>query len=269
MSDAVELISRAKELYRREENPVTSLLIRTALAEATADPVGVEPPLLAEAWALRGHNLICDYLNRWNNAGKAELAQAEAAARSALQTDASLPYVHYACGFIHRAKGEHQASFDRFSETIRLKPDYARAYAQAANELTHLGKLNDALVAVREAIRIGSSDLSLGAFYWIMGRAQFYGNDDGEAVVSLGRSIKLKSNVWYNRLYLVSARMFVGDETAAATVLAEFDTLFPGYSVAQVVSNEEASPSEHSVFSSGRRKFHEGLIAAGMPAGAI
>jgi tetratricopeptide (TPR) repeat protein len=262
---APQLISCAKSLYRQAETPENSLVIRALLAEALAAPEGVDRPLLAEAWALRAHNLICDYLNHWNNAGRTERETAEAAAHTALELDRSLPYAHYVVGFVYRSRGEHEASLTAFQEALRLKPDYARAHAQAANELTHVGRLKDAVASAGEAIRIGSSDLSLGAFHWIRGRAYFFDDEMVDAASDLNRSVKLKSNVWYNRLYEVSACQFIGEQDRAARALDEFNILFPDFTIAKVVEYETSSPNEHPVLVEGRRKMHKGLAAAGMP----
>jgi hypothetical protein len=49
----------------------------------------VEPHKVAQAWSLYAEILMCDYLNRWNDAGTSELAEAEQAVARALQLEAA------------------------------------------------------------------------------------------------------------------------------------------------------------------------------------
>ena len=44
-----------------------------------------------------------------------------------------------------------------------------------------------------------------GYFYWVIGRARFFMQQYPDAISSLQDSVRNWPNVWYNRLYLVSA----------------------------------------------------------------
>ena len=258
----MDLIARAKELYSQSPKPEHTLIIREALEQALADAAGLENSVLADTHALCALNLVCDYLNRWNGAGENHLTQADAAVQKAFKIDPDLPFAHYANGFIQRAKGNHQAAADAFAAMAAHNPRFARAYAQQANELINLGKFEEALPLIKKALRLGPEDLSLGMFYWIKGRALFYSGKYADAMRALERSVELRPNLWYNRLFLVSSYA-----NAAADALKEFDAHFPGYSVERVKQNEEANPNNHPLVMAGRNKFHDGLLAAGMPAG--
>jgi hypothetical protein len=61
----------------------------------------------AEKDALLAIRILCDYLNRWNDAGPAEVAGAQAAVNAALRVDPGLYLAHYAQGFLERTKGRH------------------------------------------------------------------------------------------------------------------------------------------------------------------
>jgi hypothetical protein len=79
-----DLISRARALHHQVRTPENSLEIRELLQKALEDSTGLEPRELAETWSLLAEILMCDYLNKWNEAGIGELAEAETAARRAL-----------------------------------------------------------------------------------------------------------------------------------------------------------------------------------------
>jgi tetratricopeptide (TPR) repeat protein len=268
MSKATDLIAEAKSIYRQPENAETSIGLRALLTQITETEItnDLPPAVVSEVWALRSQNLICDVLNQWNGAGTTERDKAEVCAKMALEIDPTLPLAHYTRGFIHRTYGEHAEALAQFEEAVRLRPDYVRALAQVANEMIHCGRVEDAVEVAQRAIEIGGSDLSIGAFYWIKGRAQFYAGNFPGAVESLTRSVPLKANVWYNRCYLVSAHIFHDTRIEALHVLSDFNALFPGYSIEKVKQNEEASPSAHKIVVDGRQLMHQGLSIAGMPA---
>jgi hypothetical protein len=52
-----------------------------------------------------------------------------------------------------------------------------------------------------------------------MGRAYFYAGKYGDAIPWLQQSVEGRGNLWYHRLYLVSADTLAGDRDAAAEVL--------------------------------------------------
>src|SRR5437016_3732357 len=85
--DTDDFLARAKESYGHEKitTPENTLATRRIMQEGLDKSVGTEPRRLAEAWSLYAEILMCDYLNRWNDAGPAELAEAEKAVERALQ----------------------------------------------------------------------------------------------------------------------------------------------------------------------------------------
>jgi len=257
-------LARAKRLYG-QLRPETTLLARQLLEAAVADPGGTDRESPAECWALLGDILTCDYLNRWNGAEAAELARAEEAVGQALSLDPGLPLAHYAQGFVCRAKGEHEAALAAYSRTLELNPDFVRAYAHKAAELLYLGRLDEVPPLVHTAIeRTPPGNLALGMFYWILGRTEFFAGRYSEAAQWLRRSIEVRPNLWYNRLYLVSALALTGEADEAQQTLREFDEAFPGYTVARVMRDEQTNPNHHPVVVAGRRQFHRGLTLAGM-----
>ena len=265
-SSGAETLSRAKALYARL-TPENTLLARQLLEDVVRRVPGTDRAIAAESWALLADILTCDYLNRWNGSTAAELARAEEANATALRLDPALPLAHYARGFICRAKGDHEAALAAYQRTIDLDPDFVRAYAQRAAELLYLGRLDEVPPLVEQAIaRTRPGSLSLGMFYWIIGRALFFGDKYDEAIGWLIKSVEVRPNLYYNRLYLVSAYALIGDADNAATTLRAFDVVFPGYTVARVRHDEQTNPNNNPVVVRGRQNFHRGLIAAGMKA---
>jgi tetratricopeptide (TPR) repeat protein len=264
-----DFLVRAKALYGHEKvtTPANTLVTRRMLREGLDNSGGVEPRRLAEAWSLYAELLMCDYLNRWNDAGKGELAEAERAVERALEIAPDLAQAYYSSGLVYRAKGEHQRSLAAFTRTIALNPNIPLAHVQQGAELLYTGSPEEALRPIATALEISRPDSpSRGMFYWYMGRTHFFAGHYREAIPWLRKSVELRPNLWYNRLYLASAYALDSDKEAAETALREFTERFPGYTVARVICDEQTNPNGNDVVVGARRKFHEGLLDAGMPA---
>jgi tetratricopeptide (TPR) repeat protein len=247
-------LGRARALYGRRVSPQRMQQMRALLDESAA-----------ETASLNATTVLCEYLNRWNDAGPAEVAKAEAAIKEALDLNPRLFRAYFAKGFLCRTKGQHRAALDAFDETIRRAPDFARAYAQKGQELLYLGRFEEAIAEVNTALAKSPNSAMRGYFYWVIGRARFFMQQYPDAISSLQDSVRNWPNVWYNRLYLVSAHAHSGTRRAAASrVLRAFDRKFPGYTLARVIDNERATPDDHPLVVAGRERFHEGLRRAGM-----
>ncbi len=258
-------LARARALYSDALTPDSTGLIRQILREVIANPGRLDRRRIAECWAFLADVSTCDYLNRWNEVGPAELDAAEAAVANAFDIIPDLPWGHYVTGFIGRARGDHQAALAAFAKTLELDPRFTRAYAQKANELINVGRPHAAPALVLQAIeRLAPGSLALGMFYWIAGRAYFFMGQPQEAVDWFSKSVEIRKNLWYNRLYLVSSLALTGDVAAAWAALRDFAHAFPDYSMARVVLNEQANPNDHPLVLAAREKFHQGLRLAGM-----
>lgn len=255
-------LARARTLYNQKLTPESTKQMRGLLEPHAAAPQGT-----AEAPALLATTVLCDYLNRWNGADKTHVATAESAVQRALAADANHSLAHYAKGFLHRTKGEHEAALAAFTETTRLNPRFARAHAQRGAQLVYLGRANEGIAEVEKALALSPRSSARGMFFWIIGRARFYMGQYADAIPWLRRSIRLWPHLWYNRLYLVSAYALAGNNAAAKRALRAFESRFPGFTVARVLVEEEANPNGNRFMVEGRRKFHEGLRKAGMPDG--
>jgi adenylate cyclase len=248
---------QAGALRNQSLNPARSRRMVELLDQATA-----------EKDALLAITILCDYLNRWNEAGPDEVERARSAVNEALAIDPAFFLAHYARGFLYRADGQHDQELAAFDETIKANPEFARAHAQRGEALLYLGRAPEAIVAVDEAITRSPASNIIGYFYWVKGRSYFYQEQYDEAIEWLERSVRNWSRVWYNRAYLISAHALSGkpgSRIAFRRVYRAFDKQFPGYTVTRVIDNERATPDNTPAFIAMRERFHEGLRIAGMP----
>jgi adenylate cyclase len=80
-------------------------------------------PSLAEAWARLSELTVSDHLNRWNSADRAQIAEAEEAARKALSLAPNNALAYVASGLIHRAREEHHSAIESFTRALELDPN--------------------------------------------------------------------------------------------------------------------------------------------------
>ncbi|HWD58432.1 MAG TPA: tetratricopeptide repeat protein, partial [Stellaceae bacterium] len=238
--DALALRLRATSLFFGSVAPEHTLAARLMLRQS----VELDPGS-AEAWARLAEIIVTDRLNRWNQTGEDQLDEAEEAVRRALHIEPGNALAHVAFGLIQRARGDHHLAVEAFNRAIEIDQNFALAYAHKGNALTLIGRPTEAQALVEHALRLNPQDPSLGIFHWILGRANFYAGDYEQAVSWLQRSVQARANVWYNRLYLISAYALLGKLAEAERALAEFSRRFPAphYTLAIVRAQEGANPS--------------------------
>lgn len=259
--DALAYRLRATSLFFGSVAPEHTLTARQMLQQSLALDPGS-----ADAWARLAQVIVADRLNRWNQTGDKQIDEAEEATRKALLIEPNNALAHVAQGLIQRARGDHHSAAEAFSRAIELDHNFALAYAHKGNALTLIGRAAEAQALVEQALRLSPQDPHIGIFHWILGRASFYAGDYEGAVLWLHRSVQARANLWYNRLYLISAYALLGKPAEAERMLADFNRRFsdPAYTLATVRAQEGANPSTEPTVLAARDKFYEGLALAGM-----
>jgi adenylate cyclase len=176
----------------------------------------------ARLLGLLASTLTVDLINRWNGVGEPEVDRAEAAAKKAISLDYDTPLAHHALGWVHRLRGKHQAAFDAFNEAVKIDPNFARAYAQAANEMVFLGNAKNAIPLAEKAIQLSPNDPFMGGFLWVKGRAYFTLGDYPNAIKALEESIRARPNLWYAQAWLVAAYALSNRDKDAGKALEAF-----------------------------------------------
>jgi adenylate cyclase len=187
-----------------------------AEAGLQADPDNARLLGLLAAW------LTSDVLNGWNGAGTAEVNRAEAAAKKAIGLDHDVPLAHHALGWVYRLRGDHKAALHAFEEAIRIDPNFASAYAQAANEMLFLGDSKGAITMAEKAAQLSPKDPSFAVFRWVKGRAYFAIGDYASAAEALQESVDMRPNLWFTHAWLVAALALSKKDAKAKQALAVF-----------------------------------------------
>jgi adenylate cyclase len=219
----------------------------------------------ARLLGLLANVLTGDVLNSWNGAGRAEIVLAEAAARKAISLDHNTPLAHYSLGYVHRLHGDHQAAFDAFNEALRIDPNLARAYCQAANELVFLGKPKDAIPLVEKAAKLSPKDPSIGVFLWVKGRAYFTLGDYPNAIKALAESVRRRPNLWFTQAWLAAAYALVDQHPKARQTLTPFTKNFPDHDHAWITKYyKEEKQYQNPTLKAASAQLLSGLSKAGL-----
>jgi len=219
----------------------------------------------ARLLALMAHVLMGDVLNGWNGAGPAEIDRAETAARKAIGLDRNVALAHFALGYVLRLRGDHPGSLASFQEAIRIDPNFARAYAQAANALVFLGKPADAIPMVDQALQLSPNDPAIGVFYWVKGRAYFTLGDYPKAIEALSESARVRPNLWYVQAWLAAAHALTDQTPKASETLLAFNSKFGSeYTLDRITKYYQEEQYKNPTLQAASAHVLEGLRKAGM-----
>jgi adenylate cyclase len=230
-------------------------------------------PRSAEAWSRLAYVLIIDFFRGWNNAGEAEVEQAEAAVQNAYDLDQSIAIAHFVDGKIRQVKGDPLGALDALNEALRLDPNLAVAWAQKADELIFLGRAKESPDLVRTAIDLSPRDPDIGLFYWFMGHAYFAMKDYDKAIYWLQKSVEKRPAVWSSRAFLIGAYALKGrlDQEEAKAAVNEYRTKFgekwPLYPTVWDVYTGKRFHDVHSTYKEALEELLRGLQIAKQDAG--
>ena len=219
----------------------------------------------ARLLGLLASHLTVDVINGWNGAGKPEVDRAEVEAKKAIAIDHNTPLAHHALGWVNRFRGKHKEALDAFNTAIKIDPNFARAYAQAANEKVFLGDAKGAIPLVDTAIKLSPSDPYLGGFYWVKGRAYFTLGDYQNAIKALEDSINARPNLWYAQAWLVSAYKLTNQDAKAQQALTAYEQKFGAqYDLNRVTRYYQEEQFKNPTMQKASAEMLKGLQAAGL-----
>ncbi len=209
--------------------------------------------------------LTVDLINGWNGVGPTDIDRAEASAKKAISLDYNIPLAHHALGWVSRLRGKHQDAFDAFSEAIKIDPNFARGYAQAANEMVFLGNPKGAIPLAEKAIQLSPNDPYTGASYFVLGRAYFMLGDYANAIKALEESVGARPNLWYTQAWLIAAYALANNKDAeAGRALKGFEQAFPKFDLNRITQTYAEDQFKTPALQAASAEVLKGLRKAGL-----
>jgi len=131
----------------------------------------------------------------WSKDTAADLAAAEASARTAIELDPRDAWAHFALSGVLLYLSRHEQALEEASRTIALNPNFAFGHFRIGQELTYSGRAAEAIAPIKRSIRLNPIDPQTGAMRTMLALAHFHAGQFEEAV-----------NVASEILYLGDAR---------------------------------------------------------------
>jgi tetratricopeptide (TPR) repeat protein len=252
----VELMSQARAVLPGPGQGTAGALQARSLLEDS----GRHDDRSAETWAM----LATTYLNnvRFSASREFEIERAGQAVQRALALAPDSDAVRLAEGRLYYEQKRMPQALLAFERATELNPNNAPAHAWRAAALTGLGRPDESLAAINQAIRLSPRDKQLWLWHLITGVAHLHLRHDEAAVEWLARSVKVDSRSPFGRLYLAGALGVSGRIPEAQAQMAELQRVLPGVTLSRIRATE---PSDAPAFRKQRERLYEGLRRAGMP----
>jgi len=234
---------------------------RTVIGAALIAPVGATLARMAEAEASptieQGIALASGYLNGTGDAHDLDLAETIIARH--LRDDPSVD-AWYGTGFVHRARGRHEAALAAFYEAARFDPDGYKAQGQIGMSLVNIGNLESGGKALTQSL-LTADPQRAGLYAFNLGRIEFFQRRYAGASWWLWRAIKKRPELDFIRAYLAaSIELDGGDRYIARSVLPA------GLTNARLVTDQSRNPTGCVMMGDARGRLYDSLLRLGVPA---
>jgi tetratricopeptide (TPR) repeat protein len=177
-------------------------------------------------------NLAWSYWWQWiaqQSPAAQTLEPAVAAGQRALALNDSYHGNHMILGFIYLWQQQYEQALTEMERAVALAPTEAWSYAALAEVLSQMGKVEDALEAAAQALRLKPEIVdiyldSVGAAYYLAGRPE-------EAIAPLQRYVSRYPNILPGHLMLAAVYSELGKEAEARAEAAEVLRINPQFSL--------------------------------------
>jgi adenylate cyclase len=151
-----------------------------------------------------------------------------AAAQRALALNDSWHMSHLALGYIYLSQQQYEQALAELKRAVALGPHEARSYAALAETLSRVGKMEDALDAAAQALRLKANIADdhlagIGIAYYLAGRP--------EAITPLKQFLTHYPNILPTHLTLAAVYSELGKEAEAQAEAAEVRRINPNFSL--------------------------------------
>jgi adenylate cyclase len=177
-------------------------------------------------------NLTASYLQQWGwqqSPDSQTLEQALAAAQRVLALNDASPPGHVLLGYIYLCQKQYEPALAEMERAIALDPNDAVSYAVLAETLSRVGRVEEAVGMVAQALRrkpfpVDQHLIFIGTTYYLAGRPE-------EAIAPLRQYLSHYPNILGAHLALAAVYSELGREAEARAEAAEVLRLNPKFSL--------------------------------------
>jgi adenylate cyclase len=196
----------------------------------------------------------------WLGTSKSKANSLKTAAQllqKAIDLDATQDYPHALFGYLYSMMRKYDKAIEEGERAIELNPNSADAYAWLSSSLRHTGRLDDALVSIKKAMRLSPFPPS----FYLLNLGQIY-RDSGmyaEAISVYKKLVTRQPNNIFAHIGLTSCYSLIGKDEEAQASASEVLRINPKFSVEKLA--KATAISDKSV----KALFIDSLRKAGLP----
>jgi DNA-binding winged helix-turn-helix (wHTH) protein/tetratricopeptide (TPR) repeat protein len=209
---------------------------------------------------------IAGVLNGWTPTEQRQvlLDRAEANVRRVLELAPRSLEGHLLRGGLARARNDNDQAIAAFEHTLNLNRSYPNAHAELGRTLIEVGRSEDAIAHIQDAVRLSPTDQALFSWCYWAGMAAVHTGDYEAAVQWLLRSRQANRAYENTSIWLALAYAGLGKTEEAAPLVADFLAARPGFTVARWAPNP---PHPNPIVSQQRTKIAAMLVGLGIKPG--
>ena len=155
----------------------------------------------------------------WREDAEHNYAVADGLARRAVALDPRAPLGHFALGSTAMFLGRIDEALIEMREAIRLNPSHAAAHAIIASLLCYVGRADEALDSARRALRLSPYDPRLGLWFAAVSQAQYFLRIYQEAAIIGQHALSLISENPLAQRFVAASLGQLGRKTEAEPVM--------------------------------------------------
>ena len=182
------------------------------------------------------------------------MKEAASLAARAAELDDSDPWAHLALGYAAHMMRRTEDAQQEFQRAIDLNPNFAAAYGYFGFTLTMVGRSDEAIAYLEQAIRMSPQDPQNAIFNMAMAVAHFLASRYAEAISFARKAIQQRDGVTSaHRIYIASLAQ-AGQIEEARMALQHLRELMPNISIAWCEQHVPYLPGPMAKFLDGLRK---------------
>jgi TolB-like protein/Tfp pilus assembly protein PilF len=184
------------------------------------------------------------------------LGRARDFARKALSLDPRDYAAHWVMGNVHMQAGERGQALAEYERALKLNPNAEKVLVDQAELLVYLGRANEALEQIAEAMRLNPYHPEW--YYWSLGWAQYYAGAHEEGLATIRRMARMPNLARRSEAALLVRLGRVEEARAVIAALLKND---PDYTVEKARLNVAGKFSDPALM----ERWLDDLRAAGLP----
>ena len=226
--EAYDAYLRGLELSHRLPQTANAQAIRMLDKAIELDPE------FAAAYALLARVHMIDFWYQWSPSRLKSRVRAVELASKAIALDDSEPMSYAVLGLVHLFRRQPERAITELERAAALSPNDSVAGALMANALMHLGRLDEALVQIKKAMRVAPE---FPAWYWtVLGDVHRRMGGYDEAIAAFKENVGRNPENFTGHILLIATYGALGEQAEAGAQAAELLRLHPKFHVDGYIS---------------------------------